>query len=420
MLGHALAMARDPLRFLEQTFRSMGDVVELPMPRLPVLLLDDPSGVDHVLRSAHRTYSKRTAQFDSLALVTGNGLLTVDEGEGGWLASRRVQQPAYRSDRLDQVVTATREVVASVTGSWPKQGVVDIEQAMSEVSLEVVSRTLLGSAVGETRPLVAAVATALDRVIARARNPLAPALGVPTPGNVRLRAAVRDLDDAVSRLVEGRRERGTGGDLVGLLLESELSPRQVRDELVTTLVAGHETVASALTWTWWLLSRNPQAAERLAAEAGAAGSLEVVADLSALPWARAVFEESLRLYPPAWVISRRACEDDTVAGVDVRAGTLVVMSPWTLHRRPSAWRDARAFRPERFASGEVVPREAYLPFGAGPRLCIGREFALTEAVVVLASIARQWNLGAGPIDLRPKASVTLHPRGGLGLPVQRR
>jgi cytochrome P450 len=418
MLARAVTMARDPLRFLEETFSALGDVVELPMPRRPVLLLDDPSGVDHVLRSAHRTYSKRTAQFDALALVTGNGLLTADEGDGGWLASRRVQQPAYHSGRLDEVVATTRDTVASVTASWPQHGVVDIEHAMSEVSLEVVSRTLLGSAVGETRPLVAAVATALDRVIARARNPLAPALGVPTPGNRRLRAAVRHLDEAVSRLVEGRR---TGGaDLVGLLLESGLSRRQVRDELVTTLVAGHETVASALTWAWWLLSRNPETADRLAGEASAAGSLEVVADLSELAWARAVLEESLRLYPPAWVISRRACEDDTVAGVEVRAGTLVVMSPWAMHRRASSWRDPLSFRPERFAAGEVVPREAYLPFGAGPRLCIGREFALTEAVVVLASVARRWRVGPGPVDVRPKASVTLHPRGGLTLPVRRR
>ena len=213
-------MARDPLRFLEQTFTSMGDLVELPMPRQPVLLLDDPSGVDHVLRSAHRTYSKRTAQFDSLALVTGNGLLTVDEGAGEWLTSRRVQQPAYHSSRLDQVVAGTRDVVMSVTASWPRSGVVDVERAMSEVSLEVVSRTLLGSALGETRPLVSAVAAALRRVIARARNPLAPALGVPTPGNLRLRAAVRHLDDAASRLVEARRGRAVDGDLVGLLLES--------------------------------------------------------------------------------------------------------------------------------------------------------------------------------------------------------
>ena len=204
---------------------------------------------------------------------------------------------------------------------------------MSEVSLEVVSRTLLGSALGETRPLVSAVAAALRRVIARARNPLAPALGVPTPGNLRLRAAVRHLDDAASRLVEARRGRAAAGDLVGLLLESGLSARQVRDEVVTTLVAGHETVASALTWTWWLLSQHPEVAERLASEAADSGSLEVVADLTLLPWARQVFDESLRLYPPAWVISRRAREDDTVAGLDVRAGTLIVMSPWTLHRR---------------------------------------------------------------------------------------
>jgi cytochrome P450 len=426
MLAKAPTMARDPLRFLEETYAALGDVVELPLPRRPVLLLDDPAGVDHVLRTGHRGYSKRTVQYDTLALVTGGGLLTSDADAApgdGWLAQRRLQQPAYHADRLAGLVSTTVEVTDELLATWPATGsIVDVEAAMSEVSLEVVSRALLGARPGETRALVGSVATALHRVVARARNPLSLALGVPSPGNLRLRGAVRRLDAAAERLVAGRRAAASGGDLVSLLLGAGLTDRQVRDEVVTTLVAGHETVASALTWTWWLLATHPHVQQRLADEVQAVlGPAGVPTDLARLPWTRQVVDESLRLYPPAWVVTRRARADDVVSGVDVRAGTLVIVSPWTLHRRDSVWAEPLAFHPERFAAGRTVPREAYLPFGAGPRLCIGREVALAEAVVVLARVAQRWSVEpADAGDVRPQALVTLRPRGGLRLRLSRR
>jgi cytochrome P450 len=425
MLSRAVTMARDPLRFLEQTYAALGDVVELPLPRQPVLLLDDPAGVDHVLRTANHNYSKRTVQYDTLALVTGRGLLTAEADGPEWLAHRRIQQPAYHADRLGRLVATTVEATDEMLSTWPSAGcVVDVEEAMSEISLEVVSRALLGAYRGETRALVGSVSTALQRVIARARNPLAPALGVPTPGNMRLREAVRRLDEVAGQLVAARRRapHASGGDVVSLLIEADLPDRQIRDEVITTLVAGHETVASAMTWTWWLLASHPDVQARVADEAALVlGADGAPTDPALLPLTRQVVDEALRLYPPAWVVTRRARAADAVSGVDVRAGTLIVISPWTLHRRESLWAKPNAFRPERFAADRSIPREAYLPFGAGPRLCIGREVALAESVVVLARIAQNWSMeradGGG---VRPQALVTLRPRGGLRLRVRRR
>ena len=410
MLTHAWSMATDPLGFLEQTFDRLGDVVELPMPRRPVLLMNDPEGVDHVLRAAHRRYGKRTAQYDALALVTGNGLLTTDDDEA-WLVHRRASQPAYRATQSLAATTAT--VLGAVTAGWVPGEVVDVEAAMSHVSLEVVTRTLLGAAAGEVASLVRAVAVALDRVIARARNPLAPALGVPTPGNLRLRAAIRRLDEEAARLVASSGDAG----LVPRLREAGLDERAVRDEVVTTLVAGHETVASSLTWALFLLARHPDVLTRVADETDRLPPDCLTPDQ--LPWTRQVVDEALRLYPPAWVISRRARVDDEVCGTPVGAGTLVVVSPWALHRRSAAWVRPEQFRPQRF---DAVPaRGTYLPFGAGPRLCIGRELALVESTVVLAGIARHWVLEpVSAADPRPRASVTVHPKGGLRLRVSPR
>jgi cytochrome P450 len=297
----------------------------------------------------------------------------------------------------------------------------------------VVGRTLFAADLAaDGERVVAAVDAALQAVVVRARSPLPAVLPgwLPTPSQRRLHRAVATLDEACLGVVRRRRAAGlveTDDDVLALLLrasdaEGSLGEREVRDELVTLVIAGHETVASCLTWTLLLLAQHPEVQRRLADELDALpGDVSPGwADLPALPFTRAVVDEALRLYPPAWVITRRALAGDVVDGVAVPAGTLVILSPWLLHRRRESWPDPLRFDPERFldtGAGRGAARGDYLPFGAGPRLCIGRDVALVQAVLILAAVLRGRRVerpDAGA-PVRVDALVTLRPRGGLPL-----
>jgi cytochrome P450 len=255
--------------------------------------------------------------------------------------------------------------------------------------------------------------------------------GVP-PLMPRPRRALRTLDEVVFGILRDRRRGASeGGDLLSTLVELRdeetgegMSDRQLRDEVMTLLLAGHETTANALAWTWHLLGRHPAAAERLRAELAAVlgRRMPTVADLPQLPWTRMVLEEAMRLYPPAWLISRAAMEDDVIGGYHVPRGATVILSPWVTHRHPDLWDDPERFDPERFAPARVAarPRFAYFPFGGGPRLCIGSGFAMTEAQLVLASVASRYRLEPVPgHEPRLEPLVTLRPRDGLPMRVCR-
>jgi cytochrome P450 len=429
MIRGISAMLRNPLGWLEQVVRTHGDLVALPLPRTPVLLVNTPSGARRVLQENHPNYGKKTVQYGALSLVTGAGLLTAD-GEP-WRRHRRIMQPAFHHGGLDQVAAATLAAAETLGRSWdsrPPGTAVDADAATMRAMLEVVGRTLFAddlAADGER--VVAAVEDALHVVLARARSPLGngPLARLPTPSRRRLRRSVATLDQVCAEVVARRRRQGVeteDDDLLAVLLRAsgELTDREIRDELVTLVIAGHETVASSLTWTLHLLAGSPLVQKHLHAELD-----EVLldgpprwADLPALTYTRAVVEESLRLYPPAWVITRRAEGEDRIDGVTVPPGTLLLISPWLLHRREQNWPDPLRFDPNRFLGAESSRRrEGYLPFGAGPRLCIGRDFALVEATLLLAALLRERIVEHPPGFTQPKvdALVTLRPRGGLPL-----
>jgi cytochrome P450 len=431
------AIRRDPLAYLRGVVDRYGDLVAFPMPRTPVLLVNDPAGADRVLRDNHRAYGKATVQYRALSAVTGAGLLTAD-GDA-WRSRRRLAQPAFRHGALDGVVTEAVAAGEALRRVWDDAGPhtpVDADGAAMRVMLDVVGRTLFAADLAPVADrVVAAVDSGLHAVVHRSASPLAlgPLGRLPSPSRRRLRRAVTTLDEVAYDVIARRRaapggtDDAAGGDVLGLLLRAAdagaLTEAQVRDELVTMVIAGHETVASCLTWVLHLLAGAPDVQDGLRGEvAGVLGGRAATwADVPALGYTRAVVDEALRLYPPAWVITRRALEPDTVAGVDVPAGSLVILSPWLLHRRPQRWPDADRFDPGRFLAGESAgpaAREAgYVPFGAGPRLCIGRDLALVEVVLVLATLLRDREVVRPPGAPAPRvdALVTLRPRGGLPL-----
>ncbi len=437
MVRDVPAIRRDPLGYLERLVARYGDLVAFPMPRTPVLLVNDPDGARRVLVENARGYSKATVQYGALSAVTGSGLLTAD-GED-WRRRRRIAQPAFHHGSLDVVAAQSVAAGRRVADGWralPDGSVVDVDAACMRATLEVVGRTLFDddlAADGER--IVAAVHDALAVVVQRARLPRPGWL--PLPSRHRLRSAVATLDETCARVVRSRRDRGIGdddADLLALLLRSAdaeggLTDAQVRDELVTLVIAGHETVASSLAWTMQLLAEHPDVQERVHEELDSvlAGRSPGWADVPALTVTRQVVDEALRLYPPAWVVTRRAVAPDVVAGVSVPAGTLVIISPWLLHRRAEAWERPLGFEPGRFAAPRAAtPRADYLPFGMGPRLCIGRDFALVESVLALATVLQGHRLeavrdGAGRV-VRPRvdALVTLRPHGGMPLVVRAR
>jgi cytochrome P450 len=302
-----------------------------------------------------------------------------------------------------------------------------VDEEMMRLTLEVVGKALFSINLrSEAQRLTGAVLTALDHIVYRARNVIVPPGWAPTPRNLRFRKALQILDQAVNEMIAERRNLGQmGDDLLGMLLQARdeetgqpMEDIQVRDEIMTMLIAGHETVASALTWTWYLLAQNPGEQERLCSEVtGVLGDREPGSgDLPALPYTAQVFSEALRLYPPAWVISRRAVEEDSLLGYPVPAGALMIISPYVVHRREDFWEFAGAFRPDRFDAQQEARRHrfSYIPFGGGPRLCIGSHFAAVEAQLILAMVTQACRLERLPVNpVQVDALVTLRPKHGL-------
>ena len=432
MLKAFSAIRGNPLSYLAGVWREHGDVVQFPIPRPPSYFVNDPDAVRRVLVEQARTYGKSTIQYRALSLVTGEGLLTSDADV--WRRQRRMVQPAFHQETLAQLTDYVERSSSSVLADWERAGtgaMVDIDVAMMHATLEVVGHALFGSDLSQDASALAdATLDALDVVIARARVPITPPGWIPTRANRRLAAANNVFDSAVRRMIAERAHAQVRThDMLDMLMEVRdehgqgLSGEEIRNQMVTFIVAGHETVASALTWAWALLADHPQEQESLHEELSqiVRDAPLTIDDYPRLVRTRAVFDEALRLYPPAWLITRKALASGELAGRMVPAGSLVIMSPWLLHRHPSLWRDPEEFCPSRFID-EEVDRSSFLPFGAGPRMCIGRDFAYVEGVLMLARLASRFQVsypaGAGVPAMDPL--VTIRPAGGLKLRITRR
>ena len=423
------AFRDDPIALLER-LATYGDVVRVDVPGSAAYLLNHPDLVRDVLVTGHRSFHKGPT-IRAAKLLLGESLLTSEDETH--LRQRRLIQPMFHHERIATYGASMVGFAERAADRWAEGEEIDVQAEMAALTLAVVGDTLFGTDVDEERS--ATVRRALTDTLGmfdRVYSPLFRLLvRLPSPTMRRYRRVESDLNRVIAEMIAERRAAGaTGDDLLSLLLRARedgagMTDEQVRDEALTLFLAGHETTAIALTWTWWLLSRNPEAEERLHAELDEALSdrSPSVEDLPNLPYTQAVISESIRLRPPAWAIGRTATEEHRVEGYAIGAGSVVVVSPWLLHHDPRWWPEPQAFRPERWLREDPDrPRFAFIPFGGGPRVCIGEPFARLEAAMLLATIARRWRF-ASPSDREPalQAVITLRPRGGLPMvPVSRR
>jgi cytochrome P450 len=395
-------MVRDPLGYFLSITREYGDIVCYRPTPDTAYLVNHPDFVHHVLVANHRNYSKDTYSNQAFKRAIGAGLINFEGDE--WRARRRLMQPAFQIDRLEAldklIVQATSEALLGWQHRHAKGQPVDVAREMAGLTMRITCQAFfgidLGAEVYTVGELINGVATLLQR-----------------PDHPRLQKAVQEYAALADRIVAQRRRDSSGQhDLMGMLLSADaedggaLDDRQLRNEVMGLLLAGHETTANALTWTFYLLSQNPWASERMRQEV-----LQVIgtraptaADVPGLPYARMVFDESLRLYPPAWIMGRRAIGDDRIGGYDVPAGTVVAICLYTLHRHPGFWEHPDRFDPERFTPERSADRVryAFLPFSGGPRQCIRSRFAQLEAGLILACVA-QLRCVCCPARVHPQA-----------------
>ena len=436
VLGHFRLMRRDPLRFFTEARERVGDVAGLRFGRIVAHLLAHPDHVRHVLQENHAAYSKRSPGFEKLRLVLGNGLLT-SEGDF-WRRQRRIAAPAFHHQRLAGFAETMTRAGEDLYERWDRAAAertpIDLANEMMRVTLRIVGETLLGTDVsGDTDVVGRAVSHVIEDVNERIGAIVDLPLRVPTPRNRRLKRWIAALDAVVGRAIAERRRSGAArADLLDMLMRAKdddtgegMSDAQLRDEVMTIFLAGHETTANAMTWTFYCLSLVPESDRRLYAElheALGARSFRLE-DAPALPYAQRVIKESMRLYPPAWIIGRMTERDDEVAGYRLPAGGLVFVSPYVTQRHPDLWDNPCGFDPDRFLPEREAarPRFAYFPFGGGPRVCIGNGFAMQEALVLLATLAKRYRLELAPgHPVVPEPLVTLRPKHGMKMFVRRR
>ena len=428
ILGSVLDVWRDPLGFFVRGARDHGDVVQFRFGHYRYVLLNDAEAVRHVLIDNAKSYQK-SRNYDGLRLVLGNGLVT-SEGDF-WRRQRKLAQPGFHKQRLAGFANTMAECTEEMIAGWDTGGPVDLHAEIMALTLRIVGKTLFSTDLaGDAAAVGDAITVGIKHANDYAESVIRMPPWLPTPNNLRFKHAVRILDGMVMRIIEERRKSGhEGDDLLGMLMSARddeghgMTDRQLRDEVMTLVVAGHETTANALAWTFDLLSRHPDVDRRVYAEARAIDGVLGIGDLPRLPYTLRVVSEAMRLYPPVWVFEREAIVDDVIGGYSIPKGTVVAVSPWSLHRNPRYWENPEGFDPDRFSPEaiEARPRCAYLPFATGPRQCIGNAFAMMELQIVLATVARSFRLSLVPgatsvVD--PK--VTLRPRDGLPMTRARR
>ena len=433
LFGSSRRYARDPFRFLSALEQAYGDVVQFDLGPLDTYLLTDPVDIERVLVSEAEKYRKPDFQSDALGDLLGKGLL-LSEGQQ-WRKQRQLANPAFDMRRLmgfaDQIVEHNDDLLAD----WADGEEVDVEQDMTQVTLAVIVDLMLGTDLNDER--VQTIREALLPLGARFEpDPVrfAAPQWLPMPGDSEYRTAVGTLESVIDDIVAER--RGTHGDpetdegpddLLSILLRAqdrgEQTDREIRDEVMTMLLAGHDTTALTLTYTWYLLSQHPEAERRVHDEIDdvLGGDAPTMEDVGELDYIEQVVDEAMRLYPPVYTMFREAKEPVELGGYRIPEESAIMLSQWAMHRSERYWDDPDAFDPDRWSRDADRPRFAYFPFGGGPRHCIGKHLAKLEAKLILARTAQQYRLEYTR-DEEPELwpTLTMHPRDGMPMRVHER
>ena len=428
VLGNTLQFQRDPLGFLMRAASDYGDVARYRLGNVTFFQVNHPDGAQHILQDNYHNYIKGDL-FDILRQVAGDGLFT-SEGEL-WLRQRRLMQPAFHRRHIANFGEIMTGRTLDMLDRWDQRSSraepLDVAEELTGLTMAIIAETMFGARLDvDTHAVSQAITLLLADINFRFQVPFYPSLRWPTLRNRRTLAAMRTVDDVVLGIIEQRRRSGEErDDLLGMLMEARdeetgeaMSDKQLRDEVVTIFVAGHETTAVLLGWVFYLLSTHPDVEARLHKELAEVlgGRTSGMADLPKLRYTRMVIDETLRLYPPAWITNRQTVAEDVVCGYRIPAGGVVGISPYVIHRLPAYWPEPDRFDPERFAPETTTerPRFAYMPFGGGPHQCIGNTFALMEATLILATVAQRYRLRLpeGTI-ITPQPKTTLRPAAGL-------
>jgi cytochrome P450 len=432
LLGNMLDFQRDRLGFLMKAAQ-YGEVVKYPIANTAFYQINHPEGIKHVLQDNNHNYIKGE-MFDAVREVA-NGLFT-QEGQP-WLSQRRMMQPIFHRQHVSSfgpLFTETTHHMLNRWQAWAESGKeIDLTSEMTHLTMEIVTKALFGSAlVVEQNTISQAITTVLNHISFRYDVPFYPSLKVPTPYNLKARSAIRTIDQIIYRIIQNRQDQPEEpGDLLSLLMQargedtgSAMTLSQLRDEVLTFFIAGHETTAVLLSWVWYLLGKHPNVAERLYAEIENVlnGKAPAAEDYPNLTYTRMVLEETLRLYPPAWITNRTVLAEDEICGYTIPAKATVAISPYVIHHHPSFWEEPEKFDPERFSPERSANQAhfAHFPFGGGPRQCIGSGFAMLEACLVLTTMMQHYRFRRAPNQqVVAKPGVTLRPQEGIRVLISR-
>lgn len=414
-IGGLRELVRDPLNYFLFLTRQYGDVVCYRPAPDTAFLVNHPDYIHYILVENQRNYSKDTYSNQAFKRAIGSALVNL-EGDA-WLNRRRLMQPSFHHSRLElldeMIVGAASEMLDQWQACYERDQPVDIAREMAALTMTITARAFFGVNLGAEAKKIGELINGVASLIEKPNHP-------------HLRQAIQEFTLAVDSIIEQRRNNPAGqGDLLGSLINAHagngdnlLDAQQLRNEVMDLLLAGYETTANALTWTFYLLSQNLWAFERLRSEVRLVlGERQCNSlDLVHLPYLQCILDESLRLFPPAWIIGRRAIAEDVIGGYHVPAGTVIAICIYTLHRHPALWEQPDLFDPQRFTPERSASRNryAYMPFSIGPRQCIGANFAVLEARLILASIAQRFELHLVPGTLvQPMPLFVLRPNRDL-------
>ena len=430
--GSMIDYFRDMLGFLVRMKEDYGDVVYYKLGSRKMFLVSNPEHIKDVLVTHNRNFTKSRA-LQRAKIVLGDGLLT-NEG-APHIKQRKIIQPIFHRKRIEGYGHTMASYASAFSHKWQNGEVLDIHKEMMHLTLAIVTKTIFDADVESQSDEIGKSLTNLVSLFPRLLFPYSEYLdNLPLPANKRCNDAMEHLDNIVYKMIEERRSgKGSQEDLLSMLLQAQgdngdgegMSSKQVRDEALTLFLAGQETTANSLTWTFYLISQYPFVERRMYDEIESVlqGRLPTLADIKRLPYTEKVFKEALRLYPPAWAVARRAIEDYTVGGYFVPAGADIFMSQYVVHRDPRIFKEPLKFDPDRWTPEfeATLSKFAYFPFGGGPRLCIGDTFAWMEGVIVIATIMSEWRMRLVPSQrIEPLALITIRPKYGLKMIMDKR